>query len=197
MLVVMLLINKLRLFKRVGFLPILLTFLVAILFGVAVSATNIFLGPDSAFMEIVNKMYNEYFVNQITYSSLEYYLRIFTVVLGLIMAIWYSKYGHLKEYGSLLAYFSVYILSTILNAGIFSRYSFLIAILSMPFVEFYFRNVKNKHMRLALLIIILSLSACRIMSACEQFESSGITRQVEDNITNSFLNIINNEEAKL
>lgn len=196
MTIVMIIFSKFRIFRTVK-LPVLISvFLLAFSFGsIVLFLNNIFGANSSSIMTMMNSMYNSYFINgdrfNDFYTGWSFYFRIASIALCFVLAFWHNRKNILNEYSSFLIYSMIFIVGTMINAEIFARYGYLMVLLSLPLITNFLRNSSSKKLRTFLIIFIVSLIILQIPRMYIQMETTGLARQIKQNLTNSMITIMN------
>lgn len=188
--IIMVLLMKIRLFKRIRLSSIILIIVVALSFGALINVVGGIFGADSPIAKMAGVMYDAYFVDGGLYGGLDLYVRIATMIFGLILATLAHKIEALRDYSGFVFYFSIYAIVTAVGAEIFVRYAFLIAILSLPLINMLIDATNDKAKRLLLLVCVLLLICLRLPTAGNQLGSSGLNTQIKNNLTNNTVKIL-------
>ena len=196
--VLLILINKLRVFKKVRFSVLLILFLTMVSFGGVVLLINNLFGSDSSLVVLLNRMYNGYFVNGAQFDDLhtgwELYLSLVNMTLCFVLGFWYCKKGKIKnEYGSLLVYLTVSVATILIGAGVFIRFKTLLVILLLPIIIAYLDTVKNKAKILLFISGMILLTSLQLFRSYTQAQAASLLEQVNHNVTNSVFYILENE----
>lgn len=192
--VVVLLFSKVAFFKKLKLSTMTLVALVALSFGAIVSLSNSIFGVDFVLSKIMNRMYENYFINgsqfDALHSGIYLYVSLATVVMSAFLAVWYYRKTDKSEYGAFLAYLSVYILITMLNAGVFIRYAFLATALTLPMVVGFLEKASGKKLRICIIASLMALIVLHCRNSVSQMERVGLVKQVKSNVTNSVFGIV-------
>lgn len=194
MLVVVLLMYRLQFFKKVKISRIALVVFVALSFGAMIVLFNSIFDTGSAFGRIINRMYDSYFVNGDQYESLHsgwnLFLPLMNSVICFVLGFFASRKDDSERYDSCSVYLAIYIIVTIMVAGVFVRFGFLMVMMTLPLMEKFFSTNKEKLSRLSVFLIIAVVGALRIASSFNQMNGHGLTKQISNNITNSVFTIM-------
>jgi len=192
--VLIIIMSKLRLFKRIRLSVVLMTFLVMLSFGGIVLLINNVFGSEFQLVGILNRMYDGYFVNGLQFEELHtgwsLSLSVANMVLCLILGIWhYKKIKVMRDYDCLLIYFTVSVMATIVGAGVFIRFRSLSVMLALPLIISYLRDVKSKGAGLILVLAIVVLTSIQLYRSFVQAQSTGLMQRMNVNITRSVFNL--------
>lgn len=192
--VLILIINRLRLFKKIHLSVMITMFLIMLSFGWIVLLINNLMGGNSTFVDILNRMYDGYFVNGAQFEELHtgwsLFLSLANLILCLSFGVWhYRKVGDKKDYDSLIVYLTVSVIATIVGAGVFIRFRSLLVILALPLIVSFFETSRDKVMRLFVATVLISLSSIQVYRIYVQAQSVDLTNRVNSNITRSVFNL--------
>ena len=199
MLLVMLIFSKAKIFKKVRVPVIAGVLIVALSFGGIVILINNLLGENSAIVDVINNMYDAYFVNGVQfvelYAGWNMVLRWVTLIICIVLAIHYSKDKNttLSEYSSFLLYLALYIAVTMINAGVFARYGFFVAILSLPLIAEFLMSIKDKRALLLFLTIIIATIGAESSRWCFQMQTSGLLESAKGRVTDNVVQIMDSK----
>lgn len=192
------LFSKVRIFKKVRWPILLTTFICLLSFGGIVMLLNELFGADSSLMIIVNRMYKGYFINGNQFDSLHtgwnLILPVTTMLLGLMLSARPFKNETTNEYRSLVMYLIVCLLASIINAGVFVRFGFLVSILLIPVIYEYIEGErKGKITSLLIMSGLLVLIAAQADRSFSQMQSAGMMQEIEENANSSSVEIIDTQ----
>lgn len=191
--VIVVLFGGLKIFREVR-LPLLVTvFIISLMSGAILSVIGNMLGTGSAIGAAIVGMHNDYFVNGDQFKTLHegwnLYLPFADSIVGLVVGLWQSKNKTLHKYSSVVTYLSVFTIATILTAGVFLRFGLLIAIVASPLLIETFETVNNKRVLLVLYMTIIVLSCLQAYRSCVKMEESGLTKRIDESLTDSMITI--------
>lgn len=188
-LIVALLMYWLRFFKKVSIPRIAMVVFVALSFGTIILLFNNIFDTGSTFGRIINRMYDSYFINGDQYENLHsgwnLFLPLMNAVICFVLGCWASKRDDGERYYSFSVYMAAYIIATIIIAGVFVRFGFLMVMMSLPLIEKFLSSNSDRVSRLSVFIIIMVVGGLRVASSFNQMSGHGLTKQITDNITNS------------
>lgn len=200
MVVLVFIFGKMKIFRRTRFSTLAILFAVVLSFGGIVMFLNNLLGAESGIVSIINRLYNGYFVNGDQFESLHtgwnLYLPVFNILFGLALLIKKFDDDLKNRYRSLVIYTSVCLLATIINAGIFVRYGFLISIMLMPIIyEFIEGERKSKRVLPIVIGIIIVVSSLQFYRSFAQMESAGLITEIKKDITTSSIELLESHNS--
>lgn len=186
--------NGWKIFREVKLPLLVAVFIFSIMFGTILSTIGNMLGSDSAIGAVIAEMYEEYFVNGDQFKNLHegwnLYLPLLNSILGLVVGVWQSKNEKLHEYSSVIAYLSVFVVATMLTAGVFLRFGLLIVIAASPLLIETLETISSKRLLLVFYATIVLLSCSQAYRSCAKIEESGLTRRISDNLTSGMVVVL-------
>ena len=167
-----------------------IVFLITISLGGIMLFLSTIFGEESVISTIIVSNYNSYFVNDSQFGGLHtgwnLYLPVANALLSFVLAtFWPKKDEKLKGYDVFVAYFAIVALASILNAGVFVRFGFLMATLSFPLIIGYLKELKDKRIRLILIGSVFVLFLLQSTKSFAQIDSSNLIDNVKDKVTTS------------
>ena len=200
MVALVLLFSKMKIFKKTRLTTLVAMSVIILSFSVIVMLLNNVFGTESGVVSIINKMYNGYFVNGDQFESLHtgwnLYLPVFNILFGLALLIKKFDDEPKNRYRSLVIYTSVCLLATIINAGVFVRYGFLISIMLMPIIyEFIEGERKNKRLLPLVVSVIIVVFSLQFHRSFAQMEGAGLIKEVKKDITSSSIELLESHNS--
>lgn len=190
-------LKNMKMFRKVRFSVLITMFLIISSFGGIVLVINNIFGTDFALVTMLNRLYDGYFVNGDQFESLHtgwnLALPLINMLICLLLGFRHLNKKNMEGYDSFLVYLSVCILATLINAGVFVRYGFLMAILALPLINNFLEETKNKRLIFLLTVMILSMSSLQFYRSCSQINSVGLDRQITSNVANNIFYIMEGE----
>ena len=114
-----------------------------------------------------------------------------SVLFVIILLIPMKTKETIREYRSFMIYLSVCFLATIIHAGVFIRFSFLIAILLTPVLYEYLEgNMKEKRLTLSIAIVALLLSVAQLSRSYMQASDAGLINDARECMAENSIRIV-------
>ena len=193
-----LLFGALRSFKKVRIPILIAVFMGSLVFGAVLLWLSETYGSNFEFLAVIGQMYDDYFVNDAQFKTLHkgwnLLLPFINCVICALAAIWQSKNENFCRYGSLVAYLAIFIMATMLSAGVFLRFGFFIVISSAPILIEVLERIDNIRLSWAFSAAMLILSFAQIYMSCIKIESSGLSEQLDDYVISNMIDVINKEQ---
>ena len=180
--VIIILIRKLNVFKRIKISTIIISIIVAASPAIFVAFLNNVFGVSSGFVNMVNNMYDSYFTNGAQFDALHtgwnLVLSLANITFCLLVGLSAYKNKLLSQYSSFVIYLIIFIIVAIAGAGVFVRYTFLVAILSFPLISEVLQWIKNKKSYICVLLVVLALVILQFSRFFLQMEAVGVLHQI-------------------
>ncbi|MBQ3292946.1 hypothetical protein IJG93_01380 [Candidatus Saccharibacteria bacterium] len=191
-----LMFSKLKRFRELRISTLLILILLSLMPGLIVTLLANILGTDNGFADMVNKMYNAYFVNGnenfgYLHGGWNLFFPVLNMIIGILVAAYMSKRLANRRYCVFVIYIAAVLLALTVNGGVFMRYGFFVTMLALPVLMDMMTTVKNKRLVLLLVSGIVSLTIVQLARTSLQMDSAGLITEIKNNITNDTLYIVN------